>query len=164
MKINKLTGYLAATTILTACVPSANKTLKPLPENLIPERIEHKLDSLSKKTKEITNDTTYHFYGRDTLELNKNFADKTEKFLKSINKQAESKNKRVVVSKYTDLEPLYPWKPASPIRVPKTKYIYANEHINHKAVIKEPKIFTTDSTDMYVPVEYYGQINPKGSK
>lgn len=50
------------------------------------------------------------------------------------------------------------------MRVPKTKYVYAGEHINHKAVIKDPKIFTTDSTDMYIPVEYYGQINPKVSK
>ena len=71
---------------------------------------------------------------------------------------------KVVVDKYTALEPLYPWKPASPMRVPKTKYVYAGEHINHKAVIKDPKIFTTDSTDMYIPVEYYGQINPKVSK
>lgn len=110
------------------------------------------------------NDTTYHFYGRDTLKLNKNFADKTEKFLKEINKQAKSNDKQVVVDKYTALEPLYPWKPASPMRVPKTKYVYAGEHINHKAVIKDSKIFTTDSTDMYIPVEYYGQINPKVSK
>ena len=150
MKINKLTGYLAVSTLLAACVSSTNKTFKPLPENLIPEQIEHKVDSLSKETKKIMNDTTYHFYGRDTLKLNKNFADKTEKFLKEINNTA--------------LEPLYPWKPASPMRVPKTKYVYAGEHINHKAVIKDPKIFTTDSTDMYIPVEYYGQINPKVSK
>ena len=87
MKINKLTGYLAVSTLLAACVSSTNKTFKPLPENLIPEQIEHKVDSLSKETKKIINDTTYHFYGRDTLKLNKNFADKTEKFLKEINKQ-----------------------------------------------------------------------------
>lgn len=164
MKINKLTGYLAVSTLLAACVSSTNKTFKPLPENLIPEQIEHKVDSLSKETKEIMNDTTYHFYGRDTLKLNKNFADKTEKFLKEINKQAKSNDKQVIVDKYTALEPLYPWKPASPMRVPKTKYVYAGEHINHKAVIKDSKIFTTDSTDMYIPVEYYGQINPKVSK
>ena len=149
MKINKLTGYLAVSTLLAACVSSTNKTFKPLPENLIPEQIEHKVDSLSKETKKIMNDTTYHFYGRDTLKLNK---------------QAKSNDKQVVVDKYTALEPLYPWKPASPMRVPKTKYVYAGEHINHKAVIKDSKIFTTDSTDMYIPVEYYGQINPKVSK
>ena len=148
MKINKLTGYLAVSTLLAACVSSTNKTFKPLPENLIPEQIEHKVDSLSKETKKIMNDTTYHFYGRDTLK----------------HKQAKSNDKQVVVDKYTALEPLYPWKPASPMRVPKTKYVYAGEHINHKAVIKDSKIFTTDSTDMYIPVEYYGQINPKVSK
>ena len=47
MKINKLTGYLAVSTLLAACVSSTNKTFKPLPENLIPEQIEHKVDSLS---------------------------------------------------------------------------------------------------------------------
>ena len=134
MKINKLTGYLAVSTLLAACVSSTNKTFKPLPENLIPEQIEHKVDSLSKETKKI------------------------------MNEQAKSNDKQVIVDKYTALEPLYPWKPASPMRVPKTKYVYAGEHINHKAVIKDSKIFTTDSTDMYIPVEYYGQINPKVSK
>ena len=47
---------------------------------------------------------------------------------------------------------------------PQVRYKYANEHVNQKAVVKDAKIFTTDSTDMYVPVEYYGQINPKTLK
>ena len=48
--------------------------------------------------------------------------------------------------------------------VPQVRTEYAKEHVNHRGIVKSAKFYTTDSTKVYLPVEYYGQINPETIK
>ena len=45
--------------------------------------------------------------------------------------------------------------------VPQVRTKYADAHVNHRGIVQSAKFYTTDSTKVYLPVEYYGQINPE---
>lgn len=162
MKINSLSKIIGITTIAAAAVGCTRKPLKPMPQELIPAEITHKMDSLSKESQKILNDTTYKFYGNDTLRLNKDFAENPQYFQRKIEHHAQKTDKIVKVGQYTTFEPLF--FNNKMMLYPKTHYIEEKGHMEHKAVIKNPQILTTDSINMYVPVEYYGKINPKATK
>ena len=162
MRINSLSKIIGITTIAAAAVGCTRKPLKPMPQELIPTEITHNLDSLSKESQRILNDTTYKFYGNDTLRLNKDFAENPQYFQRKIDSKAKKADKTVKMGKYTKLEPMF--FNNRMMLYPKTHYIEEKGHIEHKAVIKNPQILTTDSINMYIPVEYYGKINPKATK
>lgn len=159
MRINNLSKIIGITAITSASIGCTRKPLSSMPEELISKEITQKMDSLSKETQKTLEDTTYKFYGYDTLKINKNFSEKPEDFQDKINSKAKSADKTVVTGQYTKLEPIFFNNKMH--LYPKTHFIEEKAHLNHRAVIKNPQIYTTDSTDMYVPVEYYGKINPK---
>ena len=81
---------------------------------------------------------------------------------KKMDKRAKEKDKSVVVGSHMVMVPIYTDKRTT--LMPQWHNDYAKIHINQKAIVKDTKVFTTDSTDIYIPVEYYGQINPKTLK
>ncbi len=146
---------LVASAILTGVAACTEK--KPyvqMPKENVPEAVYNKLDSLSKESKKIINNPEYELYGKDTLELSKNFARKTDKFVNKMNDKAKMADEETVVGSRVTINYYSPG--------PKYQIedIYDSNHTNHIGVIRAPKVLTTDSTDMYVPVEYYGMKNP----
>ncbi len=162
MRINNLSKIVGISAIAATTTGCVRKPLKPMPQELISTEITHKMDSLSKETQKILNDTTYKFYGYDTLRINKDFAENPQYFQQKMASKAKNADKIVKTGQYTKLEPIF--FNNKMMLYPKTHYIEEKEHTEHKAVITKPAILTTDSTDMYVPVEYYGKINPKVTK
>lgn len=163
--INNFIKFTTAAAVIATTSGCVKKPYREMPKDSIPQGVEQKVDSLSKSSQKILNDTTYKYYGKDTLHLRMmpgGTATSIDELQKQINEAAKNSDKRVIVGSYTVMMPLYNGK--STTYYPQVRYKYAKEHVNQKAVVKDAKIFTTDSTDMYVPVEYYGQINPKTLK
>lgn len=159
IKINKISSCIAASALITAASSCGRKPLVEMPKDMVPSRLERTVDSLSKKSADILNDSSYKFYGRDTLLLSPETYKTMGQFENYLNKKAESNDESVIIGSYTAFIPVYNGKTTT--LIPQVQHQYDNEHINHKAIVREGKIFTKDSTDMYLPVEYYGQINPK---
>lgn len=162
MRINSLAKIVGITAIAATTAGCVRKPLKPMPQELISTELTHKMDSLSKESQKILNDTTYKFYGYDTLRINKDFVENPQYFQQEIDSNAKKADKTVRTGQYTKLEPLF--YNNKMMLYPKTHYIEEKGHMEHKAVIKNPQILTPDSINMYVPVEYYGKINPKATK
>lgn len=166
MKItNNFIKFTTAAAVIATTSGCVKKPYREMPKDSIPQGVEQKVDSLSKSSQRILNDTTYKYYGKDTLHL-RMMPDGTttsvNELQDQINKIAKSNDERVVIGSYTAMIPMYNGK--STTYYPQVRHHYADKHMNQKAVVKDAKIFTTDSTDMYIPVEYYGQINPKTLK
>lgn len=158
MRINKITNCVLASALIAASTSCSKKPFKQMPKDRIPQIVERKIDSLAKQSKEVLRDTTYKYFGKDTLRLSDTEAS-TKQIQKKMNKIAKEKDKSIVVGSHIYMVPVCTGK--STTLIPQWRNDYAKAHINQKAIIKDTKVFTTNSTNMYLPVEYYGQINPK---
>lgn len=128
-----------------------------MPKENIPQRTTVVLDSLVKEGEKISQNTDYMYLGGDTLELNKDFSQNPSKFMFIANMIARDNfNDKVCTQEnnYTG----YP-ECASSQRYNGFKNVY----IDKTAIIPNSEVLTTDSTDKYIPVKYYGQINPEVS-
>lgn len=161
MRINKITNCVLASALMTATTSCSKKPFKLMPKDKISPIIERKIDSLTRQTNEILKDTTYKYFGKDTLRLSDTEAS-TKQIQKKMDRIAKEKDESVVVGSHLYMMPVCTGK--STTLIPQWCNDYAKAHINQKAVIKDTKVFTTNSTDIYIPVEYYGQINPKTLK
>ena len=161
MRINKITNCVLASALITASTSCSKKPFKQMSKDRIPLMVERKIDSLAKQSKQILKDTTYKYFGKDTLRLSDTEAS-TKQIQKKMDKRAKEKDKSVVVGSHMVMVPIYTDKRTT--LMPQWHNDYAKIHINQKAIVKDTKVFTTDSTDIYIPVEYYGQINPKTLK
>lgn len=163
--INNLIRFTTAAAVITATGGCAKRSYKEMPKHLIPNVVKQKVDSLKIESEKILKDTTYKYYGKDTLHLSLmdgGGATNVKELQKQLNDIAKRNDKRFVESSYTYMMPISNGKTTT--LYPQVGYNYADVHINQKALVKDAKIFTTDSTNMYIPVEYYGQINPKYKK
>lgn len=140
----------------SSCV---QKPFVEMPEENISGEVKATLDSLVLETSKTKEDTSYVFYGRDTLLLWKDFNKKPDRYLKNINTESKSNVPTTVVGRHTVL---------IPSRVGNTTVMRQHvrvdrepDYIETKAVIPSNKILTRDSVAMYIPVEYYGKQNPK---
>jgi hypothetical protein len=78
VRIGKIAGIGIISGLLSTGVTSCKKTsYRFLERSEVPKEIVHKLDSLSDKSKIITNDKTYSLFGYDTLEITKKFSEAT---------------------------------------------------------------------------------------
>lgn len=158
MRINKITNCVLASALITASTSCSKKPFKQMSKDRIPPMVERKIDSLAKQSKEVLKDTTYKYFGKDTLRLSDTEAS-TKQIQKKMDRIAKEKDKSVVVGSHLYMMPVCTGK--STTLIPQWRNDYAKSHINQKAIVKDAKVFTTDSTDIYIPVEYYGQINPE---
>lgn len=162
MKINTIIKTTLASALIATVSACQRKPLVEMPKENIPQEVEYSLKSINKQSQKVLNDTTYKFYGYDTIRIDGRSPIEPAQLKKEFDKRAEAKDKKVEIDRHTTMQPILVGK--TRVLKPHTHYTYASEHINHQAVIKSDKIFTTDSTDIFIPVEYYGQINPKTIK
>lgn len=158
MRINKITNCVLASALITASTSCSKKPFKQMSKDRIPPMVERKIDSLAKQSKEVLKNSTYKYFGKDTLCLSDTEAS-TKQIQKKMDRIAKEKDKSVVVGSHLYMMPVCTGK--STTLIPQWRNDYAKAHINQKAIVKDAKVFTTDSADIYIPVEYYGQINPE---
>lgn len=157
MRINTITKTMILSTLIAGASACQRKPLVEMPEEFISRETKQTLDSIKEQSQNILNDTTYGVYGYDTLRIAQPIS--LNQLKENIDYIAKKNDKQVIVGKFTVMTPVRVGKTTT--YHPRVHYKYASEHINQKAVIKSDKMFTTDSTDLYVPVEYYGQKNPE---
>jgi len=102
--------------------------------------IAHKLDSVRKSTQEILKNPEYQLISRDTIPLPKFFNYVSSSLTTNMNSNAYKVVPKVVVGDSN------------------TKI---RKFVNETGVITSDKLFAGRNNQLYVPVEYYGIINPK---
>lgn len=140
----------------TGCKQSAHYT--PLARECVQPKTTILVDSLHQEGKKIIDNEDFVFLGCDTLPLNKDFATNPAGLFKSANLTLRDNfNDKVVTSQG---EPrVY----THPDRIGVTQDINALDlYVNKQAVVSANEFYTlgSDSKTVYVPVQYYGQINP----
>ena len=150
-------GALSALLMLSAagCKKSA-PVLKPLPYDYVAQKVINNIDAIRHKTVSVIENPDYVLLGRDTVALNKDFLLHPEKFLVEQNKKLSKKFMDQVKGE---------WK-SDYISTPDGgAYIFAPDYyykyVDKTTAVRSNNIYTTDSTDMFIPVEYYGKINPE---
>jgi len=131
-----------------------------IPAQNIPQGIAKRVELIRWQTHRIVQDSSYKYYGKDTLEITEDIFNGTRAYLNKLNKIAEKKTPDI-------------WTGAKLIRetiienngkrneIQLLKDIYIPRYINQKAVIKSTDVFTHNGENIYVPVEFYGIPNPK---
>ena len=128
-----------------------------MPKENVPQRTTAVLDSLVKEGEKISQNADYIYLGGDTLELNKDFLQNPSKFMDIANMIARDNFNDKVCTQENGCTG-YP-ECASSQRYSGFKNVY----IDKTAIIPNSEVLTTDSTNTYIPVEYYGRINPEVS-
>lgn len=160
MRVNNLikAGVLSAV-LSTGAVSCQKAPLREMPAKYVSETVAKRLDSIASETQKVLADTNYKIFGHDTLELTKEFFKNPSKFIKKMNGKASLKTPSTCVGSYTTTVPISTGK--STIISTQVHYLYEDDFLKPKTIISSPKIFTRDSVDMYVPIEYWGKPNPK---
>ena len=157
MKVSKLAGIGMISCILSSGVSSCKKASYKLVErNEVPKEIVYKLDSLSDKSKVMTDNKTYSLFGYDTVEITKKFSDNTSEYMASLNKKAQKKTPKIKTGMH--LENLMIPKTGGGFDIiPVMKPTMEPKYTETKAIINSTDVFTKNGKDMYIPVEYYGK-------
>lgn len=147
-----MAAMMAAT--VSGCKRPAN--FVPMSREYVQPKTTAIIDSLVKEGKKISQNPDYVYLGNDTLELNKDFSKNPAKFFENTSLILQNKfNDRLCTNKYYHIcsDP----DGATIIHYNNTAEVY----IDKTTIIPKSEMYTTDSTDIYVPVEYYGKINPE---
>ena len=159
MNISKIIGAGIVGGILSAGGSSCKKVpFQPISKSAVSKEIINKVDSLSAAAKKI--DKTYQIFGYDTLEINSNLTKKTDKYINYLNKQAQKHTPKVKTGTHTEIQ-MIPKTGGGFEQIPVVKPTMEQKYINQKTVISSSEFYTRDGKDLYIPVEYYGQPNPK---
>ena len=67
--INNFVKFSTAAAVIATTSGCVKKPYREMPKDSIPQGVEQKVDSFSKCSQRILNDTTYKYYGKDTLRL-----------------------------------------------------------------------------------------------
>lgn len=139
------------TASVTGCKQSAHYT--PLARECVQPKTTILVDSLHQEGKKLISNEDYVFLGCDTLPLNKDFVEKPARFFENAKLSLRGKFNDQVVSVNTPI-----FDNSNRIGAPNTYDLY----INKQAVVSANEFYTlgSDSKTVYVPVQYYGQINP----
>jgi len=162
MRISNSIKTAALSIMISGFSACERKPFKELPKKYVPELVQTKIDSLSKTSQRVLKDTTYKCFGKDTLLFCKKSEPDCDMFVKEMNEHAKRKSGKSAVNSYTVLVPMYNGKRT--MWIPQVRHDYEYNYLKQQTVIRDTKLFTTDSTDIYVPVEYYGIPNPKLNK
>lgn len=154
LKVGILSSVLSCG--LSACQKAP---LKEVPKEKLENVIVNRVDSFISESKKVLQNKEYQSYGKDTLKLTQEFFQNPKEFFKELDKKAKSEVPRVVVRTYTVMVPsvVHKWR----VVEPQTRHEYARKFVEPCALILSDKIYTRDSIDRYVPVEYFGVQNKK---
>lgn len=154
--VNSFRTTAIAAILVASAACSRPKNYTPLSNQYVQPRTVSILDSLVKEGEKVSKNPEYVYLGCDTLELNKDFSKNPSKFMDKANMIARDKfNDKVCTKEYDFI-------PSDPEGVSVKKYReYKDMYIDKTAIVPCTEIFTTDSTDMHVPVKYLGRVNPE---
>ena len=152
-----LTGtFLVGTLSMTSC---KKQPFKELDTNFIPPVVIETVDSFSRENLPITQNSNYLKFGEDTLEFKKSYLTDKKAFFEDFNNASKRNVPRTRTGSYITMVPRYNGKTV--IMTPITHYTYTDNFIDTKTVIMSKKMFTKNNEDIYIPVQYYGNPNPK---
>ena len=137
---------------------SACKKLPYKSVEAIPLTVSSKLNLLHHKTQNIKRDTTYHFFGYDTLEINNKFYSNIREYIKEINESAVKNTPKTKVGKHLERQ-MIPKRGGGFDQIFVWKNDYKPDYKEQKAVVVSDSVYTTNGSDYYIPVEYYGRKN-----
>jgi hypothetical protein len=124
----------------------------------VPKYTSEKIDLIKYKTGKILKDSSYSFYGYDTVEINRDFYSNQHEFLKSLTKTAIEKTPKTQIGKHIKIQ-MIPKRGGGFDQIPTWEKDYKPNYKDQKVVVKSDKVYTTDGEDMYIPIEYYGRKN-----
>jgi hypothetical protein len=157
LRINNIKTFALAamlTTSVTACKKPVNLT--PLAKQYVQPRTTAIIDSLIIEGKKVAENPDYVYLGADTLELNNDFSKNPARFFEKTSLILKDKFTDKVCTKEYD----YIYSDPDGVGIKHYKE-FMDMYIDKTAIISSPETYTTDTTDIYIPVEYYGKVNPK---
>ena len=154
LKVGILGSFLSCG--LQACQKAP---FKEVPKEKVENVIVNRVDSFISESKKVLQNDKYQIFEKDTIELTKDFFNNPKEFFKYLDEKAKTEVPRVVIRTYTVMVPsvVHKWR----VVEPQTRHEYAKKFIEPKSVILSDKIYTRDSIDRYVPVEFWGISNPE---
>lgn len=158
MKIGNIikTGILC--TIAANTLSCTKQPLRKIPQNEVPKELVKKLDSISNESKKVLNDTTYHFFGNDTLKISDEIYTNPPKYVKFMNTIADKQTPKVKTGQHLE-NIMLPKSGGGFDIIPVMKNDYTKKYKNQKAIITDVEIYSRTGKDLYIPVQYYGQTN-----
>ena len=142
------------TTAVSACKRPVN--FIPVSKEFVQPRTTKVLDSLVKEGENVAENSDYIYLGGDTLELNKDFPENPTKFFDKTTLILNDKFNEKICTEHC--KNIYGYPESSQIIKHKN---CPNIYIDKTAIIPSAQIYTIDSTALYIPVEYYGKVNPE---
>jgi len=139
---------------LTSCQKAA---FHEMPAKNIAPVVTERIDSFARESQKILKNPEYKKFKNDTLQLTEEFFRNPSKFFKRLNKSSKANIPDTCTKTTTILRPVYIGKTMH--MQPIIEKHYEPLYKDSKAVINSNKIFTTDSVNMFVPVEYWGIRN-----
>ena len=146
------TGICAAMMAATVvgCAPKRQK-LVPMPKEYVSQKLVQSVNSLYKEGTAVKYNTKNVLLDRDTVKLDRDFVRDPDSFYRSTNSFLSQNYNETICPEdegfagkgYFDTQNYY------------------DKYINKQAIVSGKNLYTTDSIDVYVPVEYYGEINPE---
>ena len=139
---------MAAT--VAGCTPKRQKFV-PMPKEYVSQKLVQSVNSLYKEGVQVKYNTNNVLLDRDTVKLDREFVKDPDSFYRSTNSFLSQNYNETVCPEdegsdgkgYFDTQNYY------------------EKYINKQAIVSGKTLYTTDSIDVYVPVEYYGEINPE---
>lgn len=152
-----LIGAFALSTSLISC--NRERSYKELNKEDVPIEFKEAIDSFTRENEDIPNDPNYMKFGDDTLKFEKFYLYDQPRFNHDLEKRMLKQMPKTCIGEKKDLVPIFNGKTVV-VRAKKRK-IYENHFINSKTVVASDKIFTKRGNDIYIPIQYYGEPNPK---
>ena len=139
---------MAAT--VAGCTPKRQK-LVPMPSEYVPAKTVQLVNSLYRDGITVKYNKKNVLLDRDTVKLGKDFVKDPDSFYRNTNS--------FLSQNYN--ETICPEEEGSEGKGYFDTQNYYDKYVNKQAIVSGKTLYTTDSIDVYVPVEYYGEINPE---
>ena len=155
MKVGKILKFGIISGLMSLSSASCQKTAdKFYPAKNIKSGIINRINIIKWQTHRILQDSSYKYYGNDTLEITNEIFNGTRAYINKLNKIAEKSTPNHGKNlKFT--------KEGTSKKIDTSKDTFIPKYIKQKTVIKSDDVFTRNGEDVYVPVEFYGIPNPK---
>lgn len=152
-----LIGAFALSTSLISC--NRERSYKELNKEDVPIEFKEAIDSFVHENKDIPENPNFVKYGEDTLRFEKFYLYDTPRFRRDLEKMAQKNMPKTCVGSKKDLVPIFNGKTV--VLRAKKRNIYEYHYVNNKAVVVSDKLFTQRGRDIHIPIQFYGEPNPK---
>lgn len=155
----KMGGIFKTTVLSLSTIAATSCERGPLHKISEPNQIVRTMDSLAEVTKKTLANKNYHLFGADTIEISQDISKKSDNFVSKINSLAQSNSPEEITGSYITLLPVSNGRTTT--LIPQTNFIYTDKFVNSRAVIGEGVFANKSGEKLFVPVKYYGEVNPE---